>query len=176
MTVKNVMRHPPQPLSRASLIDRHVRDYLRETSVSQMAFAATVREIYESTLPESQRAVEFSCREDVFERAKRDAEKLSRLLDGSVCRLPVELEDAIVLALPEERCNVLEAELAARRSRVSLRIQREPLSGVSREAMLAEVSEAIAAYAGGNLQAQVREYREAAAALSAVANEIEGTQ
>lgn len=173
MTKTEVMRHLPQQLSRARLIDRYVRDYLRETSVSQMAFAAEVREIYESTLPEAQRGVEFSQRSDLFERAKRDAEKLTRLLDGSVCRLPVEIEDAIVLALPDDRRDILEAELAARRARVSLKIRREPLPGISREAMLAEVSEAIAAYAGGDPKAQIREYREAAAALSAVANEIE---
>lgn len=157
------MRLSPQKLSRTNLIEQSVRAFIRETSVSMETYASNVREIYEATLPASQRTVYFNPAEDISDRRKRDAEKISRFLDNDKARFPVELEDALVLALPIERREVLEHELASRRGMICL-VLKQVGGEVGSNEVLKELGEAVSATAAGSVEKQIKELDEAIAA------------
>ncbi len=165
-------RSIPQPLlSRCRLIEQHVQNYLRETAVSQMTFATEVREIYEQ-LPEAQRIIEWSQRSDVFERAKRDAEKLFRYFYKNT--LSVDLEDAIVLALPDDRRDALEYALASRRGRISVCITAG--GDVSQHDLAKEVGEAVIAMGDDDIDHKIKEFEEASAVLQTAANKLKAVR
>ncbi|MBV7434519.1 hypothetical protein KRX19_05705 [Cardiobacteriaceae bacterium TAE3-ERU3] len=168
----NVMRHSPQ-LSRPKLIEQHISAYLRETGTSQQSFAANVVEQYHATVPEAQRCIEFSTRDDVFERTKRDAEKVMRYLDGGSCRLPVEIEDALILALPDDRRCALLYALNQRLGCITVGIGQASNDAITPETVMKEIGEGLIAMSGSDVNAQIKELREAAAAANAMADDLE---
>lgn len=165
------MRNCTQSLSRTHLIERHVFDYLRNHGKSQRAYAADVVEIYER-LPVEQRDITFKHSDDIYTDMTRNAEKIMRYF-GDDCRLPCDLEDALILALPIDIRAVLEAELAARRG---LYVITTADGKINRQTMLKEVGEAISASAGDDNSAKIKEYREAAGALWARADKLDAEQ
>lgn len=165
---KNGMRNCTQALSRTHLIEGHVFDYLRNHGKSQRAYAADVVEIYER-LPENQRDITFKHSDDIYTDMTRNAEKIMRYF-GDDCRLPCDLEDALVLALPDKERSYLEADLAARRG---LYVITAEGGNIDRQAMLKEVGEAITASAGDDVDVKIKEYREAGGAFLARADALE---
>jgi hypothetical protein len=99
--------------TRTNVISRHVTAYLRETGLKMPTFAQAVVEQYSARTPDVLRTIEFSSNRDSFQKMKNDAQTLDRYMDGT-CRMPADLEEAIVFALPAERMEALRAELAGR--------------------------------------------------------------
>ncbi len=86
--------------TRQSVLHDYVARWKRDTRTSRETVATLVREIYHATVPEPDRAVSFSPLADAYERSRRDAQTLDRLLDKPGA-FPVDLEDAVLLALPD---------------------------------------------------------------------------
>lgn len=89
------------PEARANTIWRHVREHIVSSGTTWPAFARAVREHYEATVPEPQRRVEFSGHRDSYERMRLDAQLVRRFEHDVRYGLPADLEEAMVLALPE---------------------------------------------------------------------------
>lgn len=172
MSNANVMRRVPQ-LSRPNLIEQHIRDYLRETGTPQKTYAANVVEHYHVTVPAAQSCIEFSSRSDPDDRMKRDAEKIMRFLDEEKCRMPVEIEDALILALPDERRRALLYALNARLGCVTVCIDSSGNNAITPETVMKEIGEGLIAMSGSDVDAQIKELREAAAAANAMADDLE---
>ena len=110
------MRDEAYKLTPAQVVARHVFRLVQETSTSMAAFVADVRELHEARYPDHSRTVEWSTQADAAARFQRDEEKFHRwLMNSPRCRLPVEVLDAVVLAMPAGRRLALEEELATAR-------------------------------------------------------------
>jgi len=108
----NIDIHEP----RSETIIRHVTQFMMAEKVSEATFANNVKDIYHGRVTnEKARVVRFHEDGDAFEDMKANAQLLFRMMKpAATSRLPVDLEEPIVLALPEERQRNLKAELAAR--------------------------------------------------------------
>ena len=119
--------HQPTQISphetRSGTILRHVQAFLRETGTSVWTYAQTVVDAYHGRVPESHRTVEFREHKpgsDAYRVQKANAGHMTRLLDGTT-RLPVDLEESLILAMPcAERQRACWVELAARVGRMSI--------------------------------------------------------
>lgn len=100
--------------TRAEVIWRHVHEHLRNTATSWPSFAAEVRAAYEQRTPAQLRRLEFSTHRDAHTRMRLDAQTLRRFETDVRFGLPSELEEAMVVALPEHHQRVLLSELAQR--------------------------------------------------------------
>lgn len=110
----NAMRHGSQ-LTLPQVLERHWRNLLHNTSVSEYVFAHEVREKYERLVKPDARNVEWSHHPEIVARTRRDAEKLSRWFRDDIhARFPAEAIEAFVGAFPFDRRFVLQQELAAR--------------------------------------------------------------
>lgn len=104
--------------TRAATIWHHVDQYLRHTRASQDDFAPEVAALYEQRTPLHARAIKFhayAAGDNPYDVNRANAQLLFRMLkpDGP-SRLPVELEEAVVLALPQPFRDECLRELAAR--------------------------------------------------------------
>jgi len=101
---------------RSVTIIRHVSGYLLTEKVSEQQFSDNVKTIYHHRVSDPKnRAVKFHEGGDAYEDMKANAQLLFRMFKPSATsRLPVDLEEPVVLALPEERQRDLKAELAER--------------------------------------------------------------
>ncbi len=104
--------------TRAHVIEAHVAFALRHTGIDQADFAEDVARRYRDRTPLHARGVEFHEHErgaDPYAVRRANAQLLFRMLrpDGPA-RLPVELEEAIVLSLPEPFLHECLRELNAR--------------------------------------------------------------
>lgn len=106
--------------TRAELILRYVQSLLRETRVSMESFAADVVEQYHGRTPGGARTIRFHGGGDAYKDMRANAQLLRRFLEGEV-RLPVDLEEAVVMALPDSRRRQLLAALAARYGLLAVR-------------------------------------------------------
>lgn len=88
--------------TRAETIARHTASMRHERRSSWESFGQAVIEAYHAMVPESARTIAFRTGGDVFECAAVNAKKISRYIDReSEARLPVDLEEAWVQAMPE---------------------------------------------------------------------------
>lgn len=90
--------------TRSQAIVRHVQRALRETRVTLRSIADRMVDVYHARTALDERTVEFhtGTTADAYEAAARaNAQLLKRMIDGQV-RLPVDLEESLVLALPAE--------------------------------------------------------------------------
>lgn len=90
--------------TRAAAIWRHVDLYLRRTGAKEHDFGDAVAELYQDRTPLHLRAIEFpphAAGTNAYDVMRARGQLLFRMLkpDGPT-RLPVELEEAVVLALP----------------------------------------------------------------------------
>lgn len=110
MTMRQQAQH-----SMPQVLERHWRDLLHGTSISEYVFAAEVRVQYERLVAVAARTIEWSQHNDLVTRMKRDAEKLNRWFRDDVhARFPAEAIEAFILAFPPDRRFVLQQELATR--------------------------------------------------------------
>lgn len=105
------MREP-----RSATIGRVVLDALRHSGLTEQAYAARVVDLYHQRVALHERTVEFhagTTAGQVIEAQRANAQLLRRMLNGAV-RLPADLEESLVLALPPPYQRHLLSELAAR--------------------------------------------------------------
>lgn len=102
-------------MNRAQLISLRVEECIRQTPMRRRDFVARVREHYEHTVAPEYRTIDFSVRSDLFDRLEADEEKVFQMLENTTRRrLPVELEESILAALPDDRRFRLQIELGER--------------------------------------------------------------
>lgn len=99
--------------TRAAAIIAATQDYLDQTSATLPGFAQQVAEEYRRRVPAHARGIEFHAGGDPVAAIGANRQLVRRMLTGEV-RLPAELEEAWVAALPERWRARLVAELAAR--------------------------------------------------------------
>lgn len=133
---------------RAALIARVTREALRATGGTLRAFAAAVAEGYRARTHSEDRAVEFHESKDPYADERANAQIVTRMLNGET-RLPADLEEAWVLALPEPHRGRLLTKLASRYGLLAV-----PMAEVGSDdatlrvcALLRETAEAVQAVA-----------------------------
>lgn len=107
----------PDAQTRDLVIARHVRLAIDHTTLTEDAFADDVRRVYQQRTAEHLRRVDFHAitrGEDPYRTLRANAQLVRRMLDGQTIRMPVEIEEAVVLALPEPFRRRCLAELAGR--------------------------------------------------------------
>ena len=104
--------------SRAHALFAHVQLALRHTGRTEAEFADAVVALYHARTPLHARAIEFHghvAGSDPYDVMRANAQLLMRALKpGGPVRLPVDLEEALVLALPQPYQDECQRELAAR--------------------------------------------------------------
>lgn len=90
--------------TRTETLMRFVNLLLHETRTSRETFAQNVVEAYHQQVPAAARTVEFRTEGDPFACAKTNTQRLFRMLDPEFeeSRLAVDLEEALVQALPDQ--------------------------------------------------------------------------
>lgn len=109
---------------RSAVIFDHTRRMLDQTAMCARKFAMRVAEQYVALVAPDQRQVPFRLGvtgDDLIKAEKHNAQQIGRYMDGTIRVLPVDLEDAWVLSLPEPYQGECERELAQRRGRYSER-------------------------------------------------------
>ena len=102
------MREP-----RHQVIADHVALALSRCSMVERTYAQQVVDIYHQRTPDSARTLKFHVTNDPYADQRANCQMVRRMLDGAV-RMPVEIEEAMVLALPEPYRHHLMGELAQR--------------------------------------------------------------
>lgn len=102
---------------RQSVIYAYTRRMLDETSLNMQSFAMAVAEQYLACTAPDVRHVPLALGEgdSLCAAMKSNAQTLRRYMDGTVKTLPADLEDAWVMAMPEQYRHPLERDLARRR-------------------------------------------------------------
>jgi hypothetical protein len=103
-------------ITRDQAVAHHVNMALRHTTLTREAFADDVVALYHQRTPLDLRGIafrEFARGGDPYTVQRANAQLLFRMLDG-VVRLPAEVEEAVVLALPEPYRGACLHDLAAR--------------------------------------------------------------
>lgn len=100
--------------TRTHTIQRHVQQYLRETGTAMPTFAQNVVEQYCARVRGIHRTITFKTDGDIYDRMRLNAQTLDRMLNTGIIRLPADLEEAIVFALPDASMQLLRADLALR--------------------------------------------------------------
>lgn len=115
------MRH--ESLSLTQLLEKHWRTLRHETSITEFAFGASVREHYEANVAAHARTVEWSTQVDTVARMRRDAEKINRWFREDVhARFPVEALESFIAAFPPDRRFTMQLEIAARQGLLAIPI------------------------------------------------------
>lgn len=107
------MNSKQQAETRTQVFCLHIQDYIRNTSVTWESYGQNVAEIYCRAVPPEFRCMEFTLVGDSFRQMKNNGQLVKRSLDGTT-RLPVDLEESLLFALPPARMEALRAELAGR--------------------------------------------------------------
>lgn len=104
--------------TRATTIWHHVDQYLRRTATTEHDFGDAVAALYQDRTPLHARGIEFrvhSAGSNPYDVMRANGQLLFRMLKpGGPTRLPVELEEAVVLALPSPFRDECQRELAER--------------------------------------------------------------
>jgi len=90
-----------------------IEQYIHETNVSEPTFAANVVAEYTQRISEDLRTINFHVQGDAYKNMRANAQILRRFFNGDT-RLPVELEESLIFALPFEWRNNLLCTLSAR--------------------------------------------------------------
>jgi hypothetical protein len=108
------LQAPREPRSRT--IFRHTETALRATGLTRQAFACKVADEYQARVSADERIVEFhiGSTADAIEKAhKANDQIIKRFLSGTV-KLPADLEESWIAALPQPQRADCERELAQR--------------------------------------------------------------
>jgi hypothetical protein len=102
---------------RQSVVYAHTRQMLDSTGCNYTSFAMTVSENYIGMTAPDVRQVKLRTGEgaDLIKAMDNNAQVIRRYMDGTVKTLPVDLEDAWVMSLPEPYRSNCERDLARRR-------------------------------------------------------------
>lgn len=139
---------PVHEESRSQVVQRHVTRYLNETRTSMESFAADVASHYCSATPAAVRDIRFHSGGDAYKDMRANGQLVRRFLEGNP-RMPVDIEESMVGALPVDRRAALVGDLAARYGLLAAPI---PVPGRSATAcsagrLMKETGEAIEAIA-----------------------------
>lgn len=99
--------------SRAACIAHHANMALRKSALTDRAYGQTVADLYMQRTPLHVRTIEFHVSRDPYADERANAQLVKRFLTD-VVRMPVDLEEALVLALPEPFRGACLADLAER--------------------------------------------------------------
>jgi hypothetical protein len=99
--------------TRTETILRHVQQCMRETATSWPSFGQTVAEEYVERVPLHKRVITFHFDGDAYKDMRANGQLVDRCLDGST-RLPADLEESIVHALPKPYRDACVRDLARR--------------------------------------------------------------
>lgn len=99
--------------SRSQLIAEHVLLAISRSALTERTYAQTVADLYQERTPLHARSVAFASSADPYADSEANRQTVKRMLDGRV-RMAVDLEEALILALPAPYRQQLLAELAER--------------------------------------------------------------
>jgi len=99
--------------NRSQLIAEHVMLALARSALTERTYAQQVADIYLERTPLHARTVTFAQSSDPYADTEANRQIVKRMLDGRV-RMAVDLEEALILALPQPYRQHLLAELAER--------------------------------------------------------------
>jgi hypothetical protein len=103
------------PQTRPQVIAQHWRDYHHATGTSMEAFAAAVGEHYCRLTPQVHRLPAMHCTSDAYADVRANAQTLRRMLDDDrLEKLPLGLEEALLMAFPEPWRSSLCVKLSSR--------------------------------------------------------------
>lgn len=101
-------------VNRSAVLVHHVRFALRNSSLKMSALAADIVDHYHRTVPLRSRTVHFHLGGDPYSDAEANEQIVARALFADSVRMPVDLEESVVLSLPEPFRSALQRDLAAR--------------------------------------------------------------
>src|SRR6185437_3792684 len=99
--------------SRRQVIADHVMLAISRSALTERTYAQCVADLYMERTPLHARAIPFAQSADPYADSEANRQTVKRMLDGRV-RMAVDIEEALVLALPEPYRHALMAELAER--------------------------------------------------------------
>lgn len=100
--------------TRTAVLCAHLTLALHHSSLTMRSYATTVRDQYEQRTPRHARTLEFhTSRTDPYADERANAQIVQRFIDGTT-RMPVEVEEALVFALPQPFHGECQRELAER--------------------------------------------------------------
>ncbi|MEN5208006.1 hypothetical protein ABE493_07770 [Stenotrophomonas terrae] len=117
------MKPAPQFMTpRQEVVYFYTDKAIRETGTNRRSYAMVVADRYLQMMAEDDCDVPFRITRggDVENDKKHNGQILGRYLDGVVKKLPADLEDALVLSLPEPYHSDCERELARRRGMLAV--------------------------------------------------------
>lgn len=98
---------------------------IHETAASEVSMAAEVAELYLSTTPAPLRVVPFrpmvGSTDEMLDAKQHNRQVYRRMIHNETKRVPADIEDALVLALPDVYRQRCERDLAARRGLLAVR-------------------------------------------------------
>lgn len=99
--------------TRQGAIAHHIRTAIAHSGLSLRSYATAVAAHYLASVPLHARGVAFHDGGDVHADQKANAQLISRMVDGTV-RMPIELEESLILSLPISYQKAAQRELAER--------------------------------------------------------------
>jgi hypothetical protein len=99
--------------SRSQLIAEHVLLAISRSALTERTYAQTVADMYLARTPLHARSVSFAISADPYADSEANRQTVKRMLDGRV-RMAVDVEEALILALPQPYRGRLLADLAER--------------------------------------------------------------
>lgn len=99
--------------SRSQIIAEHVMLAITRSALTERTYAGAVADLYQERTPLHARSVRFANSADAYADDEANRQIVKRMLDGRV-RMAVDVEEALVLALPEPFRSKLLADLARR--------------------------------------------------------------
>ncbi|NMW25422.1 hypothetical protein HFP05_13980, partial [Rhodanobacter denitrificans] len=99
--------------NRSQLIAEHVLLAISRSALTERTYAQKVADLYLERTPLHARAVTFAQSSDPYDDSEANRQTVKRMLDGRV-RMAVDLEEALILALPAPFQQRLKADLAER--------------------------------------------------------------
>lgn len=99
--------------ARAACIVHHANMALRKSVLTDRAYGQAVADLYMQRTPLHARTIEFHVSHDPYADERANAQLVKRFLTD-VVRMPVDIEEALVLALPEPFRTACMTDLAAR--------------------------------------------------------------
>lgn len=98
---------------RSQLIAEHVMLAISRSALTERTYAQTVADLYMERTPLHARSVGFASTADPYADSEANRQTVKRMLDGRV-RMAVDIEEALILALPPPYRQQLQADLAER--------------------------------------------------------------